>query len=64
MVVDLLHNEFSKELWMSREEGGRRLFIYQAGVFGAFAGVALTYLYRVLYSESGNESGSSAYTAK
>jgi hypothetical protein len=40
------------------------LFTYQAGVFGAFAGVARTYLYRVLYSESGNESGSSAYTAK
>jgi hypothetical protein len=48
MVVDLFHNEFSKELWMSRESGGGRLFIYQAGVFGAFAGVARTYLYRVI----------------
>jgi hypothetical protein len=48
MIVGLLHNEFSKELWISREEGYRMPFTYQARVFGAFAGVARTYLYRVI----------------
>jgi phage shock protein PspC (stress-responsive transcriptional regulator) len=48
MIVSLLHNDFSKELWISREEGCRMLFTYQAGVSGVFAGVARTYLYRVI----------------
>jgi hypothetical protein len=43
-VVGLLHNEFSKESWMSRESGGGRLLIYHTEVFGAYVGAARAYL--------------------